>query len=69
VWPFVIQLLHEVVEAGLLQGVHARRSGCLLFEGQMHALTTTVLLGMAWLYALDGNAEPQPGSARSTAAT
>jgi hypothetical protein len=22
---------------------------------------------MAWLYALDGNAEPQPGSARSTA--
>ena len=37
-WPFGIELVHEVIEARLLlQGVHAWRSGCLLFEGQMHA--------------------------------
>jgi hypothetical protein len=57
VWPFTIELVDEVIEAGLLlQGVHARRSGRLLFEGQMHALMTAILLGMAWFDALDGNA-------------
>jgi hypothetical protein len=61
VWPFKIELVHEFVEAGLLlQAIHARRRGCLLFESQMHALMTAILLGMAWFYALDGNAEAQP---------
>jgi hypothetical protein len=26
----------------------------------MHALMAAILLGMAWFYALDGNAEAQP---------
>jgi hypothetical protein len=40
----------------LLQGVHARRPGCFLFEGEVHAFVPAILLGMTWFDALDGNA-------------
>jgi Recombinase zinc beta ribbon domain len=40
----------------LLQAVHARRPGCLLFEGEVHALVTPILLGMTRFDPLDGNA-------------
>jgi hypothetical protein len=44
----------EVVEAGLLlQGVHSRRPGCFLFDGEVHAL----LLGMIWFFAGIGPAD------------
>jgi hypothetical protein len=57
VGPFDIELVDEVVEAGLLlQGVHARRPGCFFFEGEVHALVAAILLGMTWFYALDGDA-------------
>ena len=59
--PFGVELVHEVVEAGLLlQAVHARGPGCLLFEGAVHALMAAILLGVARFDALDGNAQPQP---------
>jgi hypothetical protein len=32
----------------------------------MHALMTAILLGMAWFYALDGNAEAQPPQPAAT---
>src|SRR5260221_14585457 len=44
----------------LLQAVRAWRSGCLLLEGKVHALVPAVLLRMAGLDALDGNAEAKP---------
>ena len=60
-WPFGIELVHEVVEASLLlQGIHAGGPGCFLFEGEVHALVAAILLGMTWFYALDGDAEPEP---------
>ena len=60
-WPFGIEFLNEVVEAGLLlQAVHAGRSGCLFLQREMHALVAAVLLRVARLDALDGDAEPQP---------
>ena len=59
--PFSIELVHEVVEAGLLlQAIHARRPGCLLFESEVHALMAAILLGMARFDVLDGNAQAQP---------
>ena len=58
---FGIELANEGVEAFLLlQAVGARRAGCFLLEGEVHALVTPVLLRMAWLDALDGDAEPEP---------
>jgi hypothetical protein len=60
-WPFEIELVREIVEAGLLlQGVHARRPGCLLFEGEVHAFVAAILLGMTWFDALDGDAQSEP---------
>ena len=60
-WPFQIELVEEVVEAGLLlQGVHAWGPGCFLLQGEMHALVAAVLLGMAWLDAFDVDAEAEP---------
>src|ERR1051325_6234616 len=59
--PFGIELADKGVEAFLLlQAVGAWRTGCFLLKGEMHALVTAVLLRMAWLDALDCNAEPEP---------
>ena len=59
--PFGIELADEGIEAFLLhQAVGARRTGCFLLEGEVHALVTPVLLRMAGLDAFDGDAEPQP---------
>ena len=46
--PFVIKLLQEGVELGLLlQDVGTRRASGFSLQGQMHAFMTAVLLGMA----------------------
>ena len=60
-WPLGVEFADEVIEAGLLlQAVHAGRSGCFLLQRQMHALVAAVLLRVARLDALDGDAEAQP---------
>src|SRR5205814_4262207 len=43
-----------------LKAVHAWRAGGLLFERQVHALVTTVLLRVTGPDALDGDAQTQP---------
>jgi hypothetical protein len=58
--PLGIELATEGIEAGLLQGIDAGRAGGLAFEGQVHALVAAVLLRVAGLDALDGDAEAQP---------
>ena len=56
-----VELLDEGVEAGLLlEAVHAGRPGRLLLEGEVHALETAVLLRVARLDALDGDAQSEP---------
>ena len=58
---FGVELLEEGIEAGLLlEAVHAWRPGCFLLQGQMHALVTAVLLGVAGFDAFDCNAKPEP---------
>ena len=58
---FLVELVPEAVKAILLlQAVEPRRPGRFLFEREMHAFMTAVLLRMAWLDALDRDAEPQP---------
>jgi hypothetical protein len=57
VWPFGVELLNEGIEADLLlKAVHGRRVGCLLLEGEVHALVSAVL-GVTWLDTLDLNPE------------
>jgi hypothetical protein len=54
--PFVIKLLQEGVELGLLlQNVGARRASGFFLQGQMHAFMPAVLLGMARTNPLNGN--------------
>src|SRR5216684_6727363 len=61
VWPFGIEFLGKVVEAGLLmQAVHSGRSGCFFLQREMHALVAAVVLRVARLDALDGDAEAKP---------
>ncbi len=59
--PFLVELLREIVEPGLLlETVHARRPGGLLLEREMHPLVAAVLLGMAGLDAFDGDSQSEP---------
>jgi hypothetical protein len=61
VGPLGVEFLGEGIEAGLLlQGIEGWRAGGFLLEGEVHALMPAVLLGMAWLDALDGDAQAQP---------
>src|SRR5580700_7285854 len=58
---FGVELADEGIEAGLLlQAVATRGPRGLLLQGQMHSLMAAVLLGVAWLDALDGDTEPEP---------
>lgn len=51
----------KVVEASLLlQEIDAGRLGRFQLEWEMHALVEAVLLRIAWLDALDFDAEPEP---------
>jgi hypothetical protein len=55
--PFVIELLQEGVELGLLlQDVGARRASGFFLQGEMHTFMTAVLLGMAGANPFNGNA-------------
>src|SRR5437879_6309009 len=61
VGTFVVEDLHELVEARLLlKKIAGRRLGGLFLQGQMHALMAAVLLGVARLNPLDANTEPEP---------
>src|SRR5579864_6107776 len=54
--PFLIELLQESVELGLLlQDVSARGASGFFLQGQMHALVTAVLLRMARADPLNGD--------------
>jgi hypothetical protein len=56
-----IELLDEDLKPGLLlETGHARRACGLLVQRQVHALVAAVLVRVAGLDALDGDAEPQP---------
>ncbi len=60
-WPFGVEFLDERVEPSLLlEAVHAGWAGGLALERQVHALVAAVLLGVAGLDALDGDAEAEP---------
>lgn len=57
----LVEDLHELVEAGLLlEEVGGGRLGGLFFQGEMHAFVAAILLRMARLDALNGNAEAKP---------
>src|SRR6201984_1148306 len=61
VWPFGIEFLNKVIETGLLlQAVDSGRSGCFFLQREMHARVAVVLLRVARLDALDGDAEAEP---------
>ena len=57
----VVELLNENIELRLLlKEVGTCGPGSFHFQGSMHAFMATVLLRMAGLDTLDGNAEPEP---------
>jgi hypothetical protein len=59
--PLVIVAGNEVIELGLLsEEVFGGRSGGLQLQSEVHALVTAVLLRVAWLDALELDAESQP---------
>ena len=56
--PLVIELADKGIEAGLLlQAAHTGWPGRFLLKGQVPAFVPAVLLGMARLDALDGDAQ------------
>jgi hypothetical protein len=58
---FSIEFADESFEPRLLlESVQARRPSRLCLEGAVHALMAAVLLWMAGLDALEGDAEPEP---------
>lgn len=58
---FRIEFADKFIEPGLLlEGVSLWRPGGFFLEGQMHALMTAVLLGVAGFDTLNVNAEPEP---------
>ncbi len=59
--PLGVEFVDEFIEAGLLlQAVHARWPCCFLFQGQMHAFMTAVLLRMAGFDTFERDAKSQP---------
>jgi hypothetical protein len=61
VGPFAIEILDEVIEAGLLpEAIGARGSHGLFFEGEVHPLMASVLLWVTGFDALDSDAEAEP---------
>ena len=55
--PFVVELLDEGIELGLLlQDIGAGRTSGFFLQSQMHAFMAAVLLGMAGADALNGDA-------------
>ena len=57
----MVEDLNKLVEARLLlQKICGRWLGGFFLQGEMHALMTTILLGMTWLDAFDANAEAKP---------
>src|SRR5207302_10674546 len=57
----VVEDLDEVIEASLLlQEVSRGRLGGFFLQGEMHALVTAVLLGMAGLDSFNSNSQPEP---------
>ena len=59
--PFVVELLDEGIELGLLlKQVGAGGPRGFFLERQMHALMPAVLLRMAGPNAFDADAQPQP---------
>jgi hypothetical protein len=66
-WPLLVELFDEVVELGLLlQNVGASGTGGFLFEGEMHAFMTAILLRVAGLDAFEPNSQPEPPNAYET---
>lgn len=59
--PFVIELMDEGIELGLLlKHISAGGSSGLLLESQVHALVSAVLLGMTGLDAFDRDSQVKP---------
>ena len=59
--PIGIELSDELIKAGLLlEAIGAGGSDGFLFQSEVHALVTAVLLWAAWFNAFDVDTEAQP---------